>query len=248
MKKRVLTSIYILILFLVFFKLKNIFFMLSLNIIVLYAYYEIVSILFKKKSIVIVNVLLLQLILIIFYNVINIFMLNPLIWLLNILIIFLYYKKYKINKYIINISLFLTFYSFFKSFIYIHNFQNYSLYPFFIISLSDSLAYFFGKKFGKNKIIFISPNKTWEGLLISCFFVNIINIFILKIKIINFVLLNIFFISAFIGDLYQSTIKRIYKIKNSGNILPGHGGINDRIDSIISGISIYIFIHKILFS
>jgi len=108
------------------------------------------------------------------------------------------------------------------------------------IWICDSAAYFVGKGFGKRKLFErVSPNKTWEGALAGFIF-SIISMFLLKIFVITFlplwhsIIIGII-IGVFgqIGDLCQSLIKRDAGVKDSSSIIPGHGGVFDRFDSII---------------
>ena len=112
------------------------------------------------------------------------------------------------------------------------------------------MAYFIGKNFGKHKISQnISPNKTLEGFIagvISCVLVISIYVFLFNDKL-NISILNLVFLSILtgvvgqIGDLIASSIKRFVEIKDFGNLIPGHGGILDRFDSILM-ISIVVFV------
>ena len=105
-----------------------------------------------------------------------------------------------------------------------------------------------GSKFGKNKILEeISPNKTWEGFF-GGFFASLTFIYFMEL---NFNLFDIYWIVlgiiipvvSLIGDLLQSFYKRRAKIKDSGNLIPGHGGVYDRMDSVIySAIYYYLFL------
>lgn len=106
----------------------------------------------------------------------------------------------------------------------------------------DSGAYFFGYFFGKHKMIpRISPNKTWEGAFGGWLTGMVLSLLVgfLLIKNINinigFILLNSFMlpIIAQIGDLSFSAIKRHYGVKDFGSIFPGHGGVLDRLDSLL---------------
>ena len=121
------------------------------------------------------------------------------------------------------------------------------LYFFVIIWTSDSFAYFVGKNFGKTYFAkTISKKKTVEGLLggiVGSIMVSlVINIFDDQLRqsiIIPGILIGIF---APIGDLTQSKLKRIFKVKDSGRLLPGHGGFLDRLDSFIFVVPIlYLF-------
>jgi phosphatidate cytidylyltransferase len=107
----------------------------------------------------------------------------------------------------------------------------------------DTFSYIFGSIFGKKKIKFlskISPNKTILGYLAGLFFgfviFIILNLFLGRIVsgFLFLIILSILFpLIAIIGDLYASAIKRNFGVKNYGNILPGHGGLLDRLDSVI---------------
>ena len=104
---------------------------------------------------------------------------------------------------------------------------------------NNSFAYLFGKKFGKNKMIpKVSPNKSWEGFWGGLVFTSLIAIIFYKLEVgVNYIQVVVFSfiipILATLGDLVQSRIKRDKGVKDSGNILPGHGGFYDRMDSII---------------
>ena len=112
--------------------------------------------------------------------------------------------------------------------------------------LSDVGGYVFGKLFKGKKISKISPNKTLSGVIgsfvfsfFSVFIIDIIveiftgidNNFFLKTK--YFILAIVFSITAQLGDLTISYFKRLEKIKDTGKIIPGHGGIFDRIDGLM---------------
>lgn len=113
-------------------------------------------------------------------------------------------------------------------------------YSLFIIWATDSGAYFIGKATGKTKLWpEISPNKTVEGFfggIVSALAVAILFILFSDIEA-SFLTLALAtaFLSVFgqIGDLVESALKRHYHVKDSGNILPGHGGILDRFDSLL---------------
>jgi phosphatidate cytidylyltransferase len=113
------------------------------------------------------------------------------------------------------------------------------------IWIADSAAYFAGKNFGKHKLApSISPGKTWEGVLGALIAVTIFGaILYLGFKIDTLAIFPaLWIITGFgvIGDLFESMIKRQANIKDSGDLLPGHGGILDRIDGIIPSLPIAI--------
>ncbi len=116
----------------------------------------------------------------------------------------------------------------------------------FIISIcffTDIGGYVIGKTIGGKKLIKISPNKTLSGSVGSFIFSIIpliiftnINNFQLKFEISTVILCLLISLISQIGDLFISLLKRKAKIKDTGNILPGHGGLLDRTDGIIFGI------------
>ena len=123
---------------------------------------------------------------------------------------------------------------------------------FILIWVNDSFAYLVGKNFGKQKLFEkISPKKTVEGFLGGLFFSCIASYFIATftetLTFNNWLILSII-ISVFgtIGDLIESKFKRQAKVKDSGIIMPGHGGLLDRLDSIIFAAPfIYLFLRII---
>ncbi|MBM7579890.1 phosphatidate cytidylyltransferase [Jeotgalibacillus terrae] len=114
------------------------------------------------------------------------------------------------------------------------------IYALVIIWSTDSGAYFIGKSMGKKKLWpDISPNKTVEGFIggiISALAGVLVLYFLVPLDTaLWYLLLASIILSAFgqIGDLVESALKRHYGVKDSGNILPGHGGLLDRFDSLL---------------
>ncbi|MFC0188864.1 phosphatidate cytidylyltransferase [Fictibacillus aquaticus] len=110
----------------------------------------------------------------------------------------------------------------------------------FMIWAADSGAYFTGKAIGKRKLWpVISPNKTIEGALGGIVWSAAVGAVCSLTGFVSFPLLTAIAISLFVGvfgqlgDLAQSAFKRVYGVKDSGNLLPGHGGILDRLDSVL---------------
>jgi phosphatidate cytidylyltransferase len=123
-----------------------------------------------------------------------------------------------------------------------------SLFVFGIVWAADIGAYFAGKKFGSHKLMpRVSPGKTMEGFIGGMVAVAILAIAVMykqQIDIADWLVLVtgcvvIGVISAF-GDLSESMLKRDAGIKDSGNILPGHGGLLDRIDSLTAAMPVFL--------
>lgn len=120
---------------------------------------------------------------------------------------------------------------------------------FILVWVNDSFAYLVGKNFGKQKLFeIISPKKTVEGFLGGLFFSCIASYFIATftetLDFTGWLILSII-ISVFgtLGDLIESKFKRQANVKDSGVIMPGHGGLLDRLDSIIFAAPfIYLFL------
>lgn len=115
-----------------------------------------------------------------------------------------------------------------------------------IVWIADTAAYFTGRKFGEHKLApSISPGKSWEGVAgagiavavyawILIFFGNTDSLSIGPFWLVPSTLLLMGF--SIVGDLFESQIKRHAGVKDSGSILPGHGGILDRIDSLTAAL------------
>jgi phosphatidate cytidylyltransferase len=122
-----------------------------------------------------------------------------------------------------------------------------------IIWVNDSFAFLVGKNFGKNKLFpSVSPKKTVEGLLGGLVFSLLAGLFISKFNL-DFATLHWLAIALIVsligtlGDLVESKFKRQANIKDSGNIMPGHGGILDRLDSLLFAAPfVYLYINFII--
>ena len=114
---------------------------------------------------------------------------------------------------------------------------------------TDIGGYIFGKIFRGKKLTKISPNKTYSGLLGSFILsISVTIIFFKEYADLERIILISFIISTIsqIGDLYISYLKRKAKVKDTGKILPGHGGILDRLDGVIFALPLGFFIFKVL--
>jgi len=112
----------------------------------------------------------------------------------------------------------------------------------FMIWANDSFAYLFGVSLGKNKMFpRISPKKSWEGFiggLLSTIGVSIaISYLFNSVEQFDWIVIAVLVVVfGTFGDLVESMLKRNFGVKDSGNIMPGHGGILDRFDSLILAI------------
>lgn len=134
-----------------------------------------------------------------------------------------------------------------------NNLPTYTLILFTIIWSSDTFAYMGGKLWGRTKLApAISPGKTREGAIIGIFCASIFTYILVRfIFSMDHALLwlpigLIIAIFGILGDLFESKIKRRNQIKDSGSIFPGHGGILDRMDSILFALPIYYICMVIL--
>jgi phosphatidate cytidylyltransferase len=113
------------------------------------------------------------------------------------------------------------------------------------VSIADSAAYFAGKKFGRHKLApEISPGKTWEGVLGGLFAVTVYGIALCYYKQFSpWLIVGLWLLVALsiMGDLVESLLKRKADLKDSGQLLPGHGGILDRIDGLMPALPITLF-------
>lgn len=122
------------------------------------------------------------------------------------------------------------------------------MYVFLLVWGADSGAYFVGRKLGMRKLApNVSPNKSVEGLLgglaTSALIMVVVSLLYLQLSSMSFVLfllLSVVTVAASVqGDLVESMLKRRAVVKDSGRIFPGHGGVLDRIDSLLSATPIF---------
>jgi len=121
---------------------------------------------------------------------------------------------------------------------------------FILIWSNDTFAFLWGVSFGKHKLFErISPKKSWEGSIggaLSTIAISyLISRYVTSIETIDWIIIAIItVISGSLGDLCESLLKRSLNIKDSGNILPGHGGILDRFDALLIAIP-FIFVYMV---
>jgi phosphatidate cytidylyltransferase len=114
------------------------------------------------------------------------------------------------------------------------------------VSIADSAAYFAGKKFGRHKLApEISPGKTWEGVLGALSAVTVYGVALCYYRHFSpwlIVCLWLLVILSIVGDLVESLLKRKADLKDSSQLLPGHGGVLDRIDGFMPTLPITLFL------
>ncbi len=174
---------------------------------------------------------------------------------LLLLTMYEWFKMSKKNFFKIFIGIFFLIYSFFSAF-QLRDLYGFSFFIFLVLVcvFTDLGGYFFGKFFKGPKLTKISPNKTYSGvlgsfvlpILFSYIFFNYLKQDYSQILNLNLILLVLIisFISQ-LGDLIISYFKRIAKVKDTGKILPGHGGILDRIDGLIFVLPIIYFLTEL---
>lgn len=128
---------------------------------------------------------------------------------------------------------------------------NYAIICLILVWVSDTFAFIGGKLFGKHLLApGISPKKTWEGSFSGFLFTLVAGIMLKVFWKMDFSYEHVFMISiivgvfAQIGDLFESHLKRTVKVKDSSNLIPGHGGFLDRFDSILFSVpALYIYLY-----
>ena len=167
-----------------------------------------------------------------------------------LILFFLLFELLKITKYF-NFFFWIQIFLIFSSVLFLPTYEIYRELFFvaiLIAVLTDSIAYYSGKKLGKIKIFpKTSPNKTLEGLICGNLITTLLLTFIIVSRPtffdLNYLLLILIVwvssLAAILGDYLQSRFKRIQNIKDSGKILPGHGGISDRLDSHLTTLPVF---------
>lgn len=121
----------------------------------------------------------------------------------------------------------------------------------FVIWAIDTGAYFSGRRFGRHKLAnHVSPGKTWEGVYgggLLSFVIAIVGLFILQPALqISFLIAAFIFtvigLFSIFGDLFESLLKRQANLKDSSQLLPGHGGVLDRADSLLVALPMFYFV------
>ena len=252
MKSRITSGLLIVILLILSMVLNKMFFTILISICGVIAFLEALKA--KEKNILLERYVIgktqtkitgiISLLLIILAN--NLFKINtiiPIIFsVLSILMLLIFYNdnnKYNILDAMYILGMILLIGLSFNGLIHFRNTDiSKCIYIFLIACITDTYAYI-GGLLGKHKLSTISPKKTWEGSIIgslvgtivgTVFYLVVIN----DISILNIILLSLFLtIISEIGDLVFSDIKRYFGIKDYSNLIPGHGGILDRFDSVI---------------
>ncbi len=120
------------------------------------------------------------------------------------------------------------------------------------IWINDTMAYIVGSFIGKRQLSPVSPNKTWEGtiagIVISVLVVSkILGIWIPIQEKYIFLISTVAAIAGTFGDLFESKLKRLAGVKDSGSMMPGHGGFLDRFDSILFAVPFVWLVLQMLF-
>ena len=259
MKKRIISAIVALIIVVPLIILGDYFFALGVFVVAMLAYKELIDLkkshgeypklmiflgLFCLLSLVLSNYLNFSVYRGITYQVITMMLL-----LLLVPVIFYQNDKYTTKDafYLIGITLLLGI--IFNLFIVIRNRGLYLFVYLLIVPLvTDIFAMLGGKMFGKHKMCpKLSPKKTWEGSVVGLIGGSLVGVIFYGLLVGDFTL-RIVIVSMFLsivgqmGDLVMSKIKRENDIKDFSNIMPGHGGILDRIDSVIFVFLMYMFL------
>ena len=250
MKKRVISAVIVLAIIIPLIILGGLWFYIGIGVVGVIGFYEILMIREKKKKFPVVMKLLSMIsfvtILLTDNNTFEFiieyrYLILPLLLLFTPIIFYAKSGKYDAEDalYLIGAVFFLGIA--FNVLITIRNLDlYYFLYLMIITITADTFAHFIGTQIGRYKLCpKVSPNKTIEGFIGGTLFATFIGTMFYITMFENSSLLSITFISLLlsvfssVGDLVFSAIKRHFEIKDFGNIMPGHGGVLDRVDSIL---------------
>ena len=113
------------------------------------------------------------------------------------------------------------------------------MYALLVVWVADSGAYFSGRAWGERKLApSVSPGKTWAGMwggLAACALLGLVVALLARLPVLSFVLVTVAVgVYSVVGDLVESLCKRFAGLKDSGTLIPGHGGVLDRFDSLLA--------------
>ena len=119
------------------------------------------------------------------------------------------------------------------------------------IWINDTMAYIVGSLIGKTKMSSVSPKKTWEGtiggILLAVTTITILGYIFFKADVQQLIIIAVIAcVAGICGDLFESKLKRLAGVKDSGNALPGHGGFLDRFDSMLFA-TIFVWLYVKIF-
>ena len=158
-------------------------------------------------------------------------------------------KKLKTKSLYIFFGILYCVLSFFLIYLKLDEYKNLIFYFIIICIVTDIGGFIFGKTFKGKKLSYISPNKTYAGVYGS-FLLSFLIMFLLKNYIdLKFIIILLFTFSVCLlsqfGDLFFSLLKRMAKVKDTGKLLPGHGGILDRIDGLVISVPFNILVYHL---
>jgi phosphatidate cytidylyltransferase len=119
------------------------------------------------------------------------------------------------------------------------------------IWINDTMAYLVGSFIGRTPLSAISPKKTWEGtiggILLSVAVVTILGAYVVKAAWVHYLSISLIAaVAGTFGDLFESKLKRMANVKDSGSFMPGHGGFLDRFDSLLFAVP-FVWLYAVLF-